>query len=186
MRRILIAVLLGGMLLPASARAQIYQPPAAAPSAEQMVNDWYARFLGRQPDIYAAAWVSSLQSGQDPASVLASILSSSEFYMRSGSTPQGYITALFQDLTGQPPRPGQLQSWLNRLYTSNRTDVAYALLQRFPAGWQNGATTAYYPGTTTVPPPPAQTQPVVPVAPYVPYDYRYQYRHHHNRDWYRR
>jgi hypothetical protein len=159
------------------ARAQYYAPPVAAPPADQLVTSWYERFLGRAPDPYAASWIDSLENGQNPASVLASILGSAEFYLRSGNTPQGYIDALFQDLTGQPPRPVQLRFWMNRLYSSNRTKVAYDLLERFPSDWQNAGTTPYYPGNTYgTPPMPQPGQ----MSPYVPYYRRDPYRHRYD------
>jgi hypothetical protein len=175
MRSFLLAAVLGVLAFVGPARAQIYAPPAGAYSPDQLVTSWYERFLGRQPDLYAEGWVSSLVSGQNPAGVLASILASDEFYTRAGGTPQGYITALFQNLTGQLPGPAQLRFWTTRLFTSNRTDVAYELLQRFPSGWETGGAPAYYPGTVVTPP----VQVPVQTAPYLPYDYRYQYRHHH-------
>jgi len=157
MRRIVIPAVLGTAFLVGVASAQY--PPYPAPygnpdqGATQLVSSWYQRFLGRQPDQWSSTWIDQIRNGQSPDAVLASILSSQEYYNRGGGTPQGFIQRLFLDLTGQPPTPGQMNHWTNRLFSSDRTDVAHALLLRYPQAWQGGAPASYYPPTPSYAPP---------------------------------
>jgi hypothetical protein len=117
---------------------------------DDLVRSWYRRFLGREPDPMAGVWTNELRSGQDPNAVLATILGSDEYYTRAGSTPDGLVRTLFQDLTGRPPSPQEMASWTRRAATGDRNDIAYALLTRYPQTW---------------------TQ-----RPYIPDDHRYDYR----------
>jgi len=150
MRRIVVPALFSAVLLAGSALSQ-YPPPSPNPGAdqgaEQLVASWYQRFLNRQPDSWSSVWVDQVRGGQSPDSVLASLLSSQEYYNKAGGTPQGFIQKLFIDLTGQPPAPQQMNHWMNRLYSSDRTEVAHAILMRHPQAWQGGAPATYYPPT---------------------------------------
>ena len=70
--------------------------------------------------------------------VLAGILSSDEYYARGGNTPDGFIRTLFVDLTGRQPTPRELDYRLRRLYSGQRSDVAYEVLTRYPQSWGQG------------------------------------------------
>jgi hypothetical protein len=106
---------------------------AYADRPEELVRYWYRRYLNRDVDpVGYETWVNSLRSGNAPEMVLAGILSSDEYYSRGGGTPEGYVTVLVQDLTGRPPTPQEQQYWARRVYYEPRSDVAYALLTRYP------------------------------------------------------
>jgi len=141
MKRSILALGFATLLLPAPAFAQYPYP--GGDGAEQMVQDWYRRFLGRAADPQASAWIEAIRQGQAPEAVLAQIVGSSEYYMRAGGTPDRFVRRLYLDLTGRPPSPRETQFWLNSLYQSDRQDVAYQMLQRYPQGWGGGA---YQPG----------------------------------------
>jgi len=134
MKRLIVIAALALLVVPLPGSAQ-YPPSYGYGDPEQMVQSWYRQFLGRNADPQASAWIGQLQSGQAPEAVLAGILASSEYYLRGGSTPDGFIRRLHTDLTGRPPSPREVQFWLNLLYQSDRQDVAYRLLQRYPQGW---------------------------------------------------
>jgi hypothetical protein len=106
--------------------------------AEDLVRSWYRKFLNREPDPLWSVWVGQVRGGQDPHSVLATILSSEEYYSKGGATPEGFVRSLFQDLTGRPPSPREMDPWVHRAYERDRTDVAYALLTRYPQTWTEG------------------------------------------------
>jgi len=169
MRRFFAFGLLGVLVLTPTTRGQY---PTGAGTAFLMVSGWYKHFLGRDPDLYGSAWVNALQAGQAPASVLAGILTSDEYYNRSGNTPEGFVRQLYLDLTGRQPLPAEMDYWVGRLYQSNRTDVAYELLLRYPNVWEPSTGGGYYPNAA--PPPPALT-------PYYPNTYDYRRPHHHFR-----
>jgi hypothetical protein len=134
MKRLLVIAALGLLLVPLPGSAQ-YPPNYGYNDPEQMVQGWYRQFLGRAADPYASSWIEQLKSGQAPEAVLGGILASSEYYLRAGGTPDGFIRRLHMDLTGRPPGASEVQFWLNRLYQSDRQDIAYKMLQRYPQGW---------------------------------------------------
>jgi len=129
MKRWLLAACLAALLMPLVSDAQ-YPPPGGG--GEELVRDWYVRYLGREPDATAGSWSDQLRQGQQPEVVLAQILASSEYYIRGGSSPQGYIRRLLTDLTGRPPGPREMTFWVNQLYRMDRQDVVLRVLQRYP------------------------------------------------------
>jgi hypothetical protein len=97
---------------------------------EDLVRSWYRTYLNREPDPQWAVWVDAVRNGQEPNSVLASILSSQEYYDKAGGTPEGFVQTLFRDVTGRRPTPSEMDYWVRRTYDRDRTDVAYAVLTR--------------------------------------------------------
>jgi hypothetical protein len=145
MRRFIALALLAVPAIVTTVPAQYPPPPPYAGTAESLVDSWYAKFLNRPRDAYASVWIDSIRQGQHPASVLAKILGSQEYYDKGGGTPEGFVQRLYLDLTGRPPSPQELNYWVQRLYTSDRTDVAYQLLMRYPQSWQAPAAGYYTP-----------------------------------------
>ena len=165
MRRFIALALIAVPALVTTVPAQYPPPPPYGGTAESLVDGWYAKFLNRQRDPYAAVWIDSIRQGQPPNSVLAKILGSQEYYDKSGDNPQGFIQTLYQDVTGRQPSPQELNYWMQRMSISDRTDVAYELLTRYPQSWQ-GAAPGYYP----------PSQPGYTLAPH--YEYRRPFYRH--------
>src|SRR5262249_31634070 len=69
------------------ASAQVMSDPVA------LVDFWYRAYLGRPAlnDPGSAAWINMLRRGTPPASVLAGILGSREFFNRVGGTMPAFI-----------------------------------------------------------------------------------------------
>jgi hypothetical protein len=138
-RRYLIAFLVGAVVAaaPAAAQAQSAQSQALAAS-------WYARFLGRPVDAAGSGWAVALDQGQRPEKLLAALLGSPEYYQRTGGTPENYVQSLFLDLTGRRPTPAEYSLWIRRLLHTRGeqpgydelTDLAYAMLLRYPQSYQ--------------------------------------------------
>jgi len=141
MRRFLVAALLGALLLATPGAAQ----PGAPAGNAQLVDAWYQRFLGRSAELASQPHVDALNAGQDPASVLSVIVGSAEYYQRAGNTPEGFVAAAYQNMTGRRPTAAEVRFWANRLARSSATDVAYEMLRRYPEGLD---------GPAPVPPPP--------------------------------
>lgn len=101
---------------PSSSHAQPTQTNGATVSnPAQSVRSWYVRFLGREPDrVGMRTWTNALRDGDDPRDVLAQILGGGEYYWRAGSTEQGFVEALWLDLTGVEP-DAQLSQDLRRI-----------------------------------------------------------------------
>jgi len=149
MRRYLALTILGVGLLAAPAWSQYPPPPgagAAAGGAQQLVDSWYQHFLNRQRDAYGSVWIDALQQGQPPEAVLSKILGSQEYFDKGGGTPEGFINTLYLDATGRQPSPQETQAWVQRLYQTDRNDVAYQILTRYPQSWQAGVQPGYNPG----------------------------------------
>jgi hypothetical protein len=141
--------------------ALLYLSPAAFGQAygdpNSLVNYWYETFLGRAPDQGASPWVTQLSEGTPPDQVLSAILGSPEFYAKAGSTPEGFVTLLFQDALKRPPDPRELNFWVRQLYSEDRASVAESILTQNPGVWVGSDSG----------PPPAVVNPGVPVAPLV-------------------
>src|SRR5262245_8235559 len=121
MRFILTALF--GILAVAAPIAADYPPPdwyrgypaqqAAYPAnPETLVRAWYRQYLGRDPDPSGLqSWVAALLQGNQPEAVLATILGSEEYLLRSGGTPEGFVQNLFKDLTGRRPSQAEFDYW---------------------------------------------------------------------------
>jgi hypothetical protein len=117
-----------------------------------LVDSWYRTYLGRAPDPAMSGWVAQLNQGVPADRVLASILGSDEYYLRAGSTPQGFITRLYSDVLQRAPTPAELDYWVRRMYTTDRTAIADAVLTQNPGVWVS---------TPTPAPPAVATSPAV-------------------------
>jgi len=142
MRRFLTAVLFGVYVAAAPSAAQ-----AQSAQAQAVVAGWYNRYLHRAAEPAALAWAAELDQGLDPTKLLAGILGSDEYYAQYGGTIQGYVPALFADITGRQPTPAEYSFWANQLAqvggttpdVEERLDLAYAMLTRYPQNWQGAA-----------------------------------------------
>jgi hypothetical protein len=134
MKRLFLAIGLAALLAPLPGSAQ-FPPGVYGDRAEQLVGEWYSRYLGRGTDPYAAVWIQALRSGQTPEAVLAQILASDEYYQKADNTPEGFVCTLHRQLSGRLPSPDEARAWLARVYRGERQDVAYQMLLRYPQDW---------------------------------------------------
>ncbi|HWB07817.1 MAG TPA: DUF4214 domain-containing protein [Pirellulales bacterium] len=126
----------------AAGQAQVIQAFMSSPEhAIEYLTTVYQVFLGRVPDAGGLQfWTQAMSRpgtpGQPSGSadekyVLAAILGSQEFYRDSGSTLQGWINALYEDLLGRAPDGNGLRFWTNALTTlgsSSRGSIVLDLL----------------------------------------------------------
>jgi hypothetical protein len=144
MRRLLLCALPVLFVPAASAGPERYHDyhrehnRAYAVEPAQLVRFWYQKFLRRRvPDPQGEfGWVQSLRQGNPPEMVLASILSSEEYYANAGNTPQGFVRVLYGDLVGRNPTKRELFPLVRRTQLESRSDIAYSLLQRYPLSWR--------------------------------------------------
>src|SRR5438105_2837807 len=80
--------------------------------------------------LFAAGSASAQHHGGHPGGNHAAIHSSQEYYNNAGGSPEGFVQALFQDLSGRRPTSEEMGYWVRRVVDRNRNDVAYALLTR--------------------------------------------------------
>lgn len=89
------------------------------------VTNLYEIFLGRAPEPSGLAfWIDKMGNpgtpGQNTASadeksILAAFLGSDEYFLKSGGTTQGWLTAIYQDVFGRAPDSAGLQHWANQV-----------------------------------------------------------------------
>ena len=108
--------------------AQVVSDPVA------LVDSWYRAYLGRSAlnDPGSAGWINLLSRGSPPASVLAGILASREYFIRVGGTMPAFINAVYRDVVGRPPTPGELRFWQRRAFTQSRQEIANEILAQSP------------------------------------------------------
>jgi hypothetical protein len=108
--------------------AQAVRDPVA------LVDSWYRAYLGRTAlnDPGSRGWVNLLRRGNPPASVLAGILGSPEYFRRVGGTMPAFIKAVYREVVGRPATPGELRFWLRRAITQSRQDIANEILAQNP------------------------------------------------------
>jgi hypothetical protein len=99
-----------------------------------LVDSWYRMYLGRTAlnDPASAGWVKLLRRGSPPASVLAGILGSPEYFNRVGGTMPAFIRAVYRDVVGRPVTQGELRFWLRRAYIQSRQDIVNDILAQNP------------------------------------------------------
>jgi uncharacterized lipoprotein YbaY len=99
------------------------------------ITDYYRRYLGRDPrPLELSEWSRYIASGSAPqpwTEFQVQLLGSSEFYERSGNSPGGFVTRLYQQVTGRAPSSQELKSWQDRLQrlAGNRATLAREFLQ---------------------------------------------------------
>ena len=159
--RYLLAATVAGLLFlsTGSARAQSYDPA-------QLVQSWYARYLGRPADPNGLSiWVQQVRA-YGPAQAQAGILGSDEYYARRGYRPEGFVQGLYADVLGRSASRREIHSWVSRFWADGGNRVQLA--QEFLAAAQPAlARQASAPPPVYVPAPVYGTYP----APYGYYDY---------------
>jgi hypothetical protein len=127
MCKYLPAALVGLVFLVGPTLAQDYPPEQVA-----MVKNFYRKYLHRDPEPAGLlTWLGHLQNGASPSWVIATMLSSNEYYNNAGGDDEGYAVSLFKDLAGRRPTRGELRYWMERLQNQTHQDVVEALMMRF-------------------------------------------------------
>ena len=108
---------------------QIAYEVVTSPEAYQdLVTSWFQQYLERAPDDNGlATFTSELLSGATEEQVQANILGSPEFFQDAGGTDTAFVTALYQDLLGRAPGPGEADSWVEELESHALTPTQVAL-----------------------------------------------------------
>ena len=138
MRRLFTWALIVAPLAVLPARAQEPVPPPDYGGGVALVSGWIHQFLGRAPNRQDIANGQAIDAGaQDPTDLLAGVVSCDEYYNRAGGDDSRYIQKLFRDVVGRQPSQREADYWVRRLQNEppgmdGRTDVAFALLRRYP------------------------------------------------------
>jgi len=120
-----------GALASGESSAQVvYAIATSSEYRNNLVSGWYQTFLDRVADAGGLSyWMGALGSGSTDEQVIARILGSSEFYdFDCGSSPDGFVSAIYEDLLGRSPDSGGLSYWAGALASGESlAQVAYAI-----------------------------------------------------------
>jgi hypothetical protein len=96
------------LLLAVPAWSQDYTRPGRS---REIVRDWYARYLHREPDREGLDfWSADLQKGMTPREVLASLLSTA-YSQLANNDPEDFTRLLFQQTLGRDPTPSEFRRY---------------------------------------------------------------------------
>ncbi|NMR20856.1 DUF4214 domain-containing protein [Cellulomonas fimi] len=104
--------------------------------ASREVRAIYAEILRRQPDAGGLQdWTRGVMAGAVRTEDLRGrFIASEEYYLRSGSSPEGYVVALYRDLLEREPASQDVTSWSQRLGTVGRQYVADGVWRSLESG----------------------------------------------------
>ena len=91
----------------------------------QVVSEYYRSVLGRAPDDSGLKyWVGTLGTGDRLEHVLASLLASSEYFVRQGSDVTGFVQGVYRDVLDRSGDPSGIEYWSKVAKTAGRDEVA--------------------------------------------------------------
>lgn len=101
----------------------------------RVVDAVYRTFLQRDPDRSGQEfWANRIRRGANPDEVRAQVISSNEYWTKSGATAEGFAAAIYQQVTRTPATPSQIAAVKAQLAGgTSRAKVAASLLAT-PAG----------------------------------------------------
>jgi uncharacterized lipoprotein YbaY len=81
-----------------------------------LVNDYYQRYLGRTPtQSEMTAWLEYFARGKSEEDLPVTLLSSTEFFERAGSTDARFIDRMFRVVVNRAPSNEETNQWLQKL-----------------------------------------------------------------------
>jgi hypothetical protein len=116
----------------ATRQAVALQVEATLAARTNLVQTYYQIFLGRGLDAGAAQWIAQLGNGTTNESVIASIVSSDEYFAKNGSTLPGFLTGVYRDLLHVTVDPAALE-YVNLLNELNSGTSRQQLVQQLTA-----------------------------------------------------
>jgi Domain of unknown function (DUF4214) len=93
-----------------------------------LVESYIPELLGRPATPTDLAGLTGLFSSSSDEFVQAQIAGSSEFFLDSGSTDAGFVTALYKDFLNRTPSSSEKAFWVSALSTKSRDTVALEIL----------------------------------------------------------
>ncbi|WP_149205398.1 DUF4214 domain-containing protein [Actinotalea subterranea] len=97
--------------------------------ATTAVRAAYVDVLRREPEADGQRnWVNAVMGGLlRPEDLRGALIASEEYYIKSGSTPAGYVTKLYQDILHRDPMPAELNAWIPELTVRGRGVVSHGV-----------------------------------------------------------
>jgi hypothetical protein len=123
-------------LAPAPAHAQLLGLQQQR-LAERQVIGWFQAYLGRLPNAQELAILTNQYMLTGNALYVQSvILSSNEFFIRSGNTPLGFLNRLFLLTIGRQPTLQEVAGLQNQVIFNGRLWFVQTYLSQIAGGWQ--------------------------------------------------
>lgn len=93
-----------------------------------LVGSYVQGLLGRPANPTDLSFFTPLLASNSDEFVQAQIAGSAEFFLKSGSSDAGFVTALFKDFLNRTPSSSELAIWVGALGTMSREQVAALIL----------------------------------------------------------
>jgi hypothetical protein len=144
MKRLILTLVLGVATLgltAAPAHAQVgFGLVNSQRVAQRQVIMWYQAYLGRLPNVQELNILSNLLlTGNNALYVQSLILSSNEFFIKSGGNPLGFINRLFVVTLGRQVTMQERALLFPQLNLNGRLWFTQAFLAQTQGGWANAA-----------------------------------------------
>ena len=96
-----------------------------------LITASYRAYLGRQPDPAGlAGWLNFVNTSGTIVQMDTGLLGSTEYYLKTGATPSGFIASLYVDTLHRVPSSGEVLAWVAYLNTGvSRDQVALQFLR---------------------------------------------------------
>ncbi len=101
------------------------------------VSKEYLTVLGRGSDPGMMGWVGLMDRGTPGRQVIAFLYGSGEYYFLHGSTPQTYVTSLYNAIIGRGTSPDEIAQWVNALNAGMPRETVAAM---FLTSWEYQST----------------------------------------------
>jgi hypothetical protein len=108
-------------------------------SRPALVRAWHRQYFHREPDARTvASWSYLFRLGRTEQEVLSAMLSTDEYYTRSGRTSEGLVQALFEDGVQSRLTSDRRRALLSRSNDLDRRNLAAMFLQTYPEALRAG------------------------------------------------
>jgi hypothetical protein len=113
--------------------------PTPKTSRPALVRAWHRQYFHREPDARAvASWSYLFRLGRSEQDVLSAILSTDEYYSRTGRTSEGFVRALFEDGAQRQLTTERHQALVSRAREMDRRSLAATFLKTYPEALRAG------------------------------------------------
>lgn len=94
-----------------------------------LIRGAYQRYLGREPEPAGLAfWLAEMTTGRTITAMEAGFLASDEYYLRSGNSDSGWVSALYRAVLDRSAAPEEVGFWVARSHLVGRSSVAQGFL----------------------------------------------------------
>jgi len=134
----MIRILLVTSCLVGSTEAAVGQMTTTI-SRPALVRAWHRQYFHREPDAReVASWSYLFRLGRTEQDVLSAMLSTDEYYNRSGRTSEGLVQALFEDGVQSRLTSERRRALLSQADDLDRRNLAATFLQTYPEALRTG------------------------------------------------